>query len=72
MPGIDGEGDARLRERLEFLAAAAEHEWIAALQPHHAAPAAACSISSSLIASCGVPPPPAALPTQIRSASRRA
>src|SRR6476646_6381214 len=32
----DLEGDSRARERLRFLAAAPEHEWIAALEPYDA------------------------------------
>ena len=36
--GHDLERDAVARQHFEFLAAATEHEWIAALEPHDAAP----------------------------------
>ena len=71
--GDDGEGDARVRERLELLTAAAEHERIAALQPHHA-PARAGVLDEQLVDPLpgSLPAPPADLPTQIFTASRRA
>ena len=40
MPGHDLERHPGGRERQRFLAAAPEHERVAALQPHHAAAAA--------------------------------
>ena len=51
--GHDLDGDAGCGQRLDLLAAAAEHERIAALQPHHALAGAGQRDSRSLISSCG-------------------
>ena len=53
-PGIDRDRDAGLGAGLPLLAAAAEDEVVAALQPDDRRPARPCSTSSSLIRSCGV------------------
>ena len=83
MPGVGGRGDARgdaghdlerdarRAQRLRLLAAAAEHERVAALQPHDAARRARpCSTSSRSISSCGTCGA-AAAPCPRRSARRR-
>ena len=49
----DAEGHAGARQRLGFLAAAAEHKGIAALQPQHAVACLCASVTSrSEISSC--------------------
>ena len=62
--GHDLELDPGRAQRFALLAAAAEDERVAALQPHHAAarPRAA-SISRSPISSCGTEGTPGCLPT---------
>ncbi len=62
--GDDLELDPGLAQRFALLAAAAEDERVAALQPHDAAcPARAASISRSPISSCGTDGTPGCLPT---------
>ena len=67
--GHDLELDAGRAQRLGLLAAAAEDERVAALQPHDPRPARACSTSSAVVSSCGTCSPPPTLPTSISSAS---
>ena len=68
----DAEADAGRGERQRLLAATAEYQRIAALQPHHADDRSrASSISRSLMRSCGVRVPPARLPTGSRRAGRQ-
>ena len=63
-PGHHLERDAGIRQRLRLLAAAAEHERVAALQPHDLATLARPSrTSSALISSCSIALRPGCLPT---------
>ncbi len=62
-PGDDLELDPGGAQRFALLAAAAEDERVAALQPHDAPPAFAASISRSPISSCGTEGTPGCLPT---------
>ena len=65
------ERDAGRGERLGLLAAAPEHERVAALQPHDARPARPCSTSTALISSWVRSTSPGALPAAMSSAPGR-
>ena len=71
--GYDFELDAVRAQHFQFLAAAAEHERIAALQPHHALAGARVLEHQRVdLLLRGVVVAAACLPTSMRSASRRA
>ena len=72
--GNDRESDTRPRKRLELLAAAAEHERIAALQPHHAAARAGVldeQLVDRLLGRAGAARPPCPRRFVRRRAARR-
>ena len=73
MPGTTSYVDARLAQHLRLLAAAPEHERVAALEAHdQPAGRGVLDAAAGWSSSCGTCSPPPCLPTKISSASSRA